>query len=103
MRSAVDEATARALIKAVLSLDGAIGQIDTVVTGMTDLVEKRVWIQKVGDSFAFRTRDLFSRSSASFPIWIGVQPEITQHPLSRGTTNASSTGEGRRALKPDGR
>ncbi|WP_174254977.1 hypothetical protein [Acidisphaera sp. S103] len=45
----MDEATARALMEAVLSLNAALGEFDTVITKMTDLEEKQVWIQKLGD------------------------------------------------------
>ncbi len=36
-------------MEAVLSLNAALGEFDTVITKMTDLEEKQVWIQKLGD------------------------------------------------------
>jgi hypothetical protein len=45
----MDKATAQALINAVLSLDGPIGEIDTVISGMTIPEEKKAWIPRLGE------------------------------------------------------
>jgi len=63
----VDKATARALMEAVLSLDAAIGEIDTVVTEMADLEEKQVWIRKLGDLLRLQNEEFVWPIVREFP------------------------------------
>jgi hypothetical protein len=63
----VDKTTAQALMKAVLSLAGPMGKIDALVSEMTNLEEKKVWISRLGELLRLHDEEFVRPIVREFP------------------------------------
>jgi hypothetical protein len=63
----MDTSTAETLMKAVLSLEGPLGEVYVAVSGIADPREKHLWIRKLGSLFRLHHEEFIRPIVRDFP------------------------------------